>query len=109
MVRFGYAYGGGFAGFKYFSRRMAFKSGGAERREAYIVEEKYHARIRNVLDKLGIDVCHIDAIPIGDELLIIDINPLSHIKREYPLADHGIFGRYSGTAISVRRDDSGQI
>lgn len=75
MVRFGYAYGGGFAGFKYFSRRMAFKSGGAERREAYLVEEKYHARIRNALDKLGIDVCHIDAIPIGDELLIIDINP----------------------------------
>ena len=74
MVRFGYAYGGGFAGFKYFSRRIAFKSGGAERREAYTVDDK-HRTNRYALTELGIDVCHIDAIPIGDELLIIDINP----------------------------------
>jgi hypothetical protein len=75
MVRFGYAYGSGFTGFKYFSRRMAFKSGGAERREAYTVDEKHHASISKVVSELGVDVCHIDAIPVGDQLMVIDINP----------------------------------
>lgn len=74
-VRFGYAFGGGFRGFSYYSRRLAFKSGGAERIEPFEVSDALRPRISAVLTKIGIDVCHVDAVPDGDDLRIVDINP----------------------------------
>ena len=80
IVRFGVAFGRGFTGFRYWSDQVAFKSGGASKYEPYRVPERLHDPIRRALAEMGCDVCHVEGVPVGDDLLIFDINP-------YPTAD----------------------
>lgn len=86
MVRAGWAFGEAVAGFRYYSRQLAFKTGGAERVEPYEVPASIQPALSQALSQLGIDVCHFDAIPVGERLYVVDVNP-------YPTAN--------GTTLSV--------
>lgn len=82
IVRFGYAFGRGFEGFQFFcpDSTLCFKTGSASSWEAYSVPEHIRPAITAAMQELGCDVCHIEAIPVEDRLLVFDVNP-------YPTAD----------------------
>ncbi|MBL9083815.1 MAG: hypothetical protein JNK76_18505 [Planctomycetales bacterium] len=80
IVRIGYALGGGFRGWRYFSPLPAFKSGNAVRSEPYSLPEQFQAAVAAALNELGCDVCHFEAVPLPDRIVIFDVNP-------YPTAD----------------------
>jgi len=75
VVRFGVAFGQGFQGFQYYSPDIAFKSGAAVRWEPYAVPLTHRPTLAAALQELGCDVCHVEAVPQGDRLFVIDINP----------------------------------
>jgi hypothetical protein len=80
IVRFGVAFGQGFRGFRYWSDRPSFKTGDATFWEPYAVPEPHRPAIRQALEELGCDVCHVEAVPVGERLYVFDVNP-------YPTAD----------------------
>ena len=80
IVRVGYALGGGFRGHQYFSPLPAFKSGNAVRSQPYSLPERFQGPVAAALNELGCDVCHFEAVPLPDRIVIFDVNP-------YPTAD----------------------
>jgi len=76
IVRFGFAFGKGYEGFEYFSPSgvPTFKTGETKVFTPYVVPEHLHGRIAEAMTELKCDVAHIEAIPSGDRLAIIDIN-----------------------------------
>ena len=82
IVRFGYAFGQGFAGFQFYcpDSVLCFKTGAAKLWEPYAVPEHLRPPIAKALQSSGCDVCHVEAIPFGDRIYVIDVNP-------YPTAD----------------------
>lgn len=77
IVRFGYAFGMGFEGFEYFNPAdiPTFKSGSAMSFAPYTVPMSLRAAITKVMSEIKCDVAHIEAVPTGDRLAIIDVNP----------------------------------
>jgi hypothetical protein len=77
FVRFGYAFGQGFSGFRYYlpESNPAARTGAAVRYEPYVVPEKLRPKISQAMNALGCDVCHLEAIPKDDDLRICDVNP----------------------------------
>lgn len=77
IVRFGYAFGKGYEGFEYFNPAEipTFKSGSAKSFAPYSVPIPLRTEIAAVMTAIQCDVAHIEAIPHGDRLAIIDVNP----------------------------------
>ncbi|MBW3542984.1 MAG: hypothetical protein KY476_22205 [Planctomycetes bacterium] len=96
IVRFGVAFGEGFRGFRYWGRSPFVKSGTAERWEEYAVPERLRAPLAAVLDELGCDVCHVEAVPLGESLSVFDINP-------YPTAEGRTLSQVSAEVVRVLR------
>lgn len=75
FVRFGYALGTGFRGNRYWSEKPAFRSGEAAIWEEYVVPEEFKGRIHAAMLAIGVDICHVEAIPHDNQLYIVDVNP----------------------------------
>lgn len=80
FVRFGVAFGRGFAGCEYFSTEPAFRSGQAQEVRPYSLPAKWHAPMREALAAMGCDVCHVEAVIKAERLYVFDVNP-------FPTAD----------------------
>jgi hypothetical protein len=96
IVRFGYAFGQGFSGFRYFKAVSVptFKTGEADSHQPYVVPQALRPRITAAMNELGCDVCHIEAIPLGDRLYVIDVNP-------YPTASGKTLSQITSSLIEV--------
>jgi hypothetical protein len=75
IVRAGWAMGYPVSGFRYHSEDAAFRTGRAVRVDPYEIPEAAITPLRAAFQLMGIDVCHFDAIPVGEWLYVVDVNP----------------------------------
>lgn len=96
IVRFGVAFGQGFAGYRYYSDAAAFRSGGARSWEPWTAPPALRERLAAALAETGCDVCHVEAVSRGEELCVFDVNP-------YPTADGQTLSEITRSLVAVIR------
>ena len=75
FFRIGYSFNKITSGWIYYGTEFSLKSGNCKIKIPYSISEKYVGDITKAMNRLGVDVCHLEGNIKNDMLTIFDINP----------------------------------